>query len=56
VTPRIEALRSLTPDAFRDQIALMLERLGHAIITTAPDLVTTKGGRERPELTKHPDL
>jgi restriction endonuclease len=46
VTPRIEALRSLTPDAFRDQIALMLERLGHAIITTAPDLVTTKGGRK----------
>jgi hypothetical protein len=46
VTPRIEALRSLTPDAFRVHIALMLERLGHAIITTAPDLVTTKGGRK----------
>jgi hypothetical protein len=44
VTPRLEALRSLTPDAFRNEIALMLERLGHVIITTAPDLVTTKGG------------
>src|SRR3984893_12355062 len=46
VTPRIEALRSLTPDAFGNEIALMLERLGHTIITTAPDLVTTKAGRK----------
>ena len=46
VTPRLEALRSMTPNAFRSEIALMLERLGHTIITdpTAPDLVTTKAG------------
>jgi hypothetical protein len=46
VTPRIEALRSLTLSAFRNEIALMLERLGHTIITTTPELVTTKGGRK----------
>jgi Restriction endonuclease len=46
VTPRIEALRSLTLSAFRTEISLMLERLGHSIITPAPELVTTKGGRK----------
>lgn len=48
VTPRLEALRSLMPAAFRAEIALMLERLGHTLITdpTAPDLVTTKTGRK----------
>jgi hypothetical protein len=48
VTPRLEALRSLMPAAFRAEIALMLERLGHTVITdsTAPDLVTTKEGRK----------
>jgi Restriction endonuclease len=46
VTPRIEALRSLTLSAFRNEIALMMERLGHTIITTSPELVTTKGGRK----------
>src|ERR1700730_17638604 len=46
VTPRIEALRSMTLSAFGNEIALMLERLGHTIITTAPDLVTTKAGRK----------
>jgi Restriction endonuclease len=46
VTPRIEASRSLTLSAFRNEIASMLERLGHTIITTAPELVTTKAGRK----------
>ena len=46
VAPRIEALRSSTLSAFRNEIALMLERLGHVIITTAPELVTTKAGRK----------
>jgi hypothetical protein len=36
----------LTLSAFRNEIASMLERLGHLIITTAPDLVTTKAGRK----------
>jgi hypothetical protein len=48
VTPTLEALRSLTPAPFREQIALMMERLGHTIITdpAAPDLVTVKEGRK----------
>lgn len=46
VTPRIEALRSMTPHGFRNEIALMMERLGHTIITTAPELITTKGERK----------
>jgi hypothetical protein len=46
VTPRLEALRSLTLSAFTTEIALMLERLGHTIITTAPELVTMKAGRK----------
>jgi Restriction endonuclease len=48
VTPRLEALRSMTAAALRDEIALMWERLGHAVITspTAPDLVTIKGDRK----------
>jgi Restriction endonuclease len=46
VTPRIEALRSMTPHGFRNEIALMLERLGHTITTTTPDLVTMKAGRK----------
>lgn len=48
VTPRLEALQSLTPAAFRAEIALMLERLGHTVITdpAAADLVTTKAGRK----------
>jgi hypothetical protein len=32
VTPRIEAFRSMTADEFRDEIAQMLERLGHMLI------------------------
>jgi hypothetical protein len=56
VTPRLEALRSMTPAAFRSEIALMLERLGHTIITdpTAPDLVTTKAGRKYITACAHP--
>ena len=46
VTPRIEAFRSMTRDAFRTEIALMLERLGHALISSVADLVTTKEGRK----------
>ena len=34
VTPRIEALRSLTLSAFRNEIALMLERLGYKLLLT----------------------
>jgi hypothetical protein len=46
VTPRIEAFRSMTGDAFRTEIALMLERLGHTVISTVSDIVTTKDGRK----------
>jgi Restriction endonuclease len=46
VTPRLEAFRSMTPAGFRDEIAAMLERLGHVLITGTPDLVTTKEGRK----------
>lgn len=48
VTPRPEALRSMTAAALRDEIALMRERLGHAVITStaAPDLVTINGERK----------
>ena len=46
VTPRIEALRSMTGDSFRTEIALMLERLGHTIISSVSDIVTTKEGRK----------
>src|SRR5271168_5191418 len=44
LTPRLEALRSMTPQAFRAVIALMLERFGHTIISNpeAPELVTSK--------------
>jgi hypothetical protein len=48
VTPRLEALRSMTPAAFRSEVALMLERLGHVLVTdpAAAELVTTKAGRK----------
>jgi restriction endonuclease len=48
VTPRPEALRSMTVAALRDEIAGMWERLGHTIVTgpAAPDLVTVKGDRK----------
>jgi hypothetical protein len=46
VTPRIEAFRSMTCDAFRTEIALMLERLGHALVSSVNDIVTTKQGRK----------
>jgi hypothetical protein len=42
VTPRIEAFRSMTADLFRNQILEMLERLGHTIISSVADIVTTK--------------
>ena len=48
VTPAVEALRSLTPGPFREQIALMVERLGHTVHNnpTAAALVTTKQGQK----------
>ena len=44
LVPRIEALRSMTPAAFRNVVAGMLDRFGHQIVTdpSAPYLVTTK--------------
>jgi hypothetical protein len=48
LTPRLEALRSMTTQGFRSVIAAMLERFGHAIETdpNAHFLVTTKAGRK----------
>jgi hypothetical protein len=46
VTPRIEVFRSMTADAFRTEIALMLERLGHSVVSTGGDIVTVKEGRK----------
>jgi Restriction endonuclease len=46
VTPRIEAFRSMTADTFRSEIALMLERLGHTVISSVSDIVTIKDGRK----------
>jgi hypothetical protein len=48
VTPRPEALRSMTTDALREQIARMWDRLGHTVVTTpnAPEIVTIKGARK----------
>lgn len=46
VTPRIEAFRSMTGDAFRTEIAQMLERLGHTVISSVSDIVTTKERRK----------
>ena len=46
VTPRTEVFRSMTGDAFRTEIAEMLERLGHTVISSVSDLVTIKDGRK----------
>jgi hypothetical protein len=46
VTPRIEAFRSMTAAAFRIEIVQMLERLGHALISSVSDIVTIKDGRK----------
>lgn len=48
VTPRPEALRSMTAAALREEIALMWDRLGHTVITSpdAPEIVTIKGERK----------
>jgi len=45
-TPRIEVFLSMTGDAFRTEIALMLERFGHIVISRINDIVTTKQGRK----------
>jgi Restriction endonuclease len=44
LTPRLEALRSMTAQGFRSVVALMLERFGHTIISNpeAPELVSSK--------------
>ena len=49
VTPTLPALRSLTPAPFRVQTALMMERLGHALVndpSAAEFIVTLKDGRK----------
>jgi Restriction endonuclease len=48
VTPRPEALRAMTADALRDEIATMWERLGHNVINSlaALEIVTIKGERK----------
>ena len=46
VTPRLETFRSMTRDGFRDEVAAMLERLDHELITVSPELVTIKAGRK----------
>ncbi|MBV8092845.1 MAG: restriction endonuclease [Acetobacteraceae bacterium] len=46
VTPRIEAFRSMTPDMFREEIAAMLERLGHTLVSAGNNIVTVKDGRK----------
>lgn len=48
VAPTLEALRSLTPGAFRTEVALMLERLGHEVITDpgSAEFVVTREGRK----------
>jgi hypothetical protein len=48
LTPRIEALRAMTVQAFRATIARMLDCFGHTIIghEEAPELVTGKAGQK----------
>src|SRR4051812_3873 len=48
VTPRPEALRSMTAAELCDEIAMMWERLGHTVITSpsAAEIVTIKGARK----------
>jgi hypothetical protein len=48
LVPRLEALRSMTPVAFRYVVADMWHRFGHEIVNdpAAPELVTTKNGRK----------
>src|SRR3954453_23524411 len=56
VTPRPEALRSMIPDALRDEIAMMWERLGHTVITSpsTSEIVTIKGERKFVTLCANP--
>jgi hypothetical protein len=46
VTPRIEAFRSMTGDAFSTEIALMFERLGQYHRRSVSDIVTTRDRRK----------
>lgn len=48
ITPRPEALRAMTADALREEIAGMWDRLGHTVISSpaAAEIVTVKGERK----------
>jgi hypothetical protein len=46
ITPPIEVFRPMTADEFRNDIALMLQRLGHTVVTAHADIVTTKAGQK----------
>ena len=46
VTPRIEVFRAMTRDMFRVEVAAMLDRLGHHVVSSAGDIVTEKGGQK----------
>ena len=45
-TPRIDAFCSMTRGGFFEEIASMMERLGHALIAVSPEIVTVKDGRK----------
>jgi Restriction endonuclease len=48
-TPPVESMRSLTPGPFRERMAELLQRLGHAIVndpSAAEILVTLKNGKK----------
>jgi hypothetical protein len=57
VTPRPEALRAMTADALRDEIAAMCERLGHTVINgvAAPEIVTKIHHHVRQSVSSRPD-
>jgi hypothetical protein len=44
--PRLEVFCSMTPGAFRDEIAAMMEPLNHTVATITPWIVTVKEGRK----------
>lgn len=46
VTPRIEIFRAMTRDILRVEVAAMLDRLGHHVVSSAGDIVTEKDGRK----------
>jgi len=46
VAPRIETFRAMTCDMLRVEVAAMLDRLGHHVVSSAGDIVTEKGGQK----------